>query len=248
MKKHDKGAAATNAEEAKFLSSYDMTKYPRPSVAADIVALTLLDESTGDWRAPERHRAAVLLVRRGRHPFKGSWALPGGFLQPGESLEQCARRELLEETALRASAMLPLAPVSTPGRDPRGWILSAPHLCIVQSGANAIRGGDDAAEAAWFPLDELPSPLAFDHDSILKSALGRLRADPAASNLAFAFLPRSFTLAELRDVFRLFGISDDAPANFRRKFLPLLEPTGATRAGAGHRPAALYSARPSAKA
>lgn len=247
MKTNNVADVETNAEEAKFLATYNMKKYPRPSVAADIVALTLLGENTGNWRTPKRHRAAVLLVRRGGHPFKGSWALPGGFLKPGESLEQCARRELLEETALRASALLPLAPVSTPDRDPRGWIISAPHLCIVSSGANDIRGGDDAAEAAWFPLDALPSPLAFDHDSILKAALERLRIDPAAHDLAFAFLPQSFTLAELRDVFRLFGISHDAPANFRRKFLPLLEPAGAVRTGAGHRPAALYHARSSEK-
>ena len=230
-------------DEAGFLSSYDITKFPRPSVAADIVALTLREEPTGDWRAPVRRRAAALLVKRGGHPFRGMWALPGGFLRPGESLEGCARRELREETALEASALLPLAPVSTPGRDPRGWILSAPHLCIVSSGTNAIRGGTDADEARWFPLDGLPKKLAFDHAAILAEALRRLRTDPAAHDLAFAFLPAVFTLAELRDAFCGFGIANDAPANFRRKVLPLVEPAGGVRSGAGHRPAALYRRR-----
>ena len=81
MKKN--GKPSTSDEEASFLASYRLDKYPRPSVAADIVALTLRSEPTGNWRAPERRRAAILLVKRGGHPFKGSWALPGGFLQPG---------------------------------------------------------------------------------------------------------------------------------------------------------------------
>ncbi len=228
-----------SASERAFLAHYRIEDYDRPSVAADIVALTLLGEETGDWRAPTRRRPAVLLVQRGRPPFQGLWALPGGFLKRTETLEQCARRELREETGLEASALLPLAPVSTPGRDPRGWIISAPHLCIVASGAESARGGDDAAAAVWTPLDSLPE-LAFDHADILAAALQRLRTDPAAHDLAFAFLPPTFTLAELRDVFRLFGIADDTPANFRRKILPFVEPAGGVRRGEGHRPAALY--------
>ena len=238
MKKNGKPSASD--EEASFLASYRLDKYPRPSVAADIVALTLRSEPTGNWRAPERRRAAILLVKRGGHPFKGSWALPGGFLQPGESLEQCARRELREETGLEASALVPLAPRSKPGRDPRGWILSCPYLCIVTAGAEGVRGGDDAAAAEWRALAEPGRRLAFDHDEILAGALARLREADAARDLAFAFVPRTFTLAELRAVCLAFGLSADDPANFRRKILPFVEPAGGVRGGAGHRPAALY--------
>ena len=238
MKKNEKTSAAD--EEASFLAHYSLEKYPRPSVAADIVALTLRCEPTGNWRAPERRRAAILLVRRGGHPFKGRWALPGGFLQPGESLEQCARRELREETGLEASALVPLAPRSAPGRDPRGWILSCPYLCIVTAGAEGVRGGDDAAAAEWRPLAEPGRRLAFDHDEILAGALARLREADAARGLAFAFVPRTFTLAELREVCLAFGLSADDPANFRRKIRPFVEPAGGVRGGAGHRPAALY--------
>ena len=238
MKKNGKPSASD--EEASFLASYRLDKYPRPSVAADIVALTLRSEPTGNWRAPERRRAAILLVKRGGHPFKGSWALPGGFLQPGESLEECARRELREETGLEASALVPLAPRSAPGRDPRGWILSCPYLCIVTAGAEGVRGGDDAAAAEWRALAEPERRLAFDHDEILAGALARLREADAARNLAFAFVPRTFTLAELRAVCLAFGLSADDPANFRRKILPFVEPAGGVRGGAGHRPAALY--------
>ena len=238
MKKNDKPSAAD--DEASFLAHYSLEKYPRPSVAADIVALTLRSEPTGNWRAPERRRAAILLVRRGGHPFKGRWALPGGFLQPGESLEECARRELREETGLEASALVPLAPRSKPGRDPRGWILSCPYLCIVTAGAEGVRGGDDAAAAEWRPLAEPGRRLAFDHDEILAGALARLRGPDAARDLAFAFVPRTFTLAELREVCLAFGLSADDPANFRRKIRPFVEPAGGVRGGAGHRPAALY--------
>ena len=238
MKKNGKPSASD--EEASFLASYRLDKYPRPSVAADIVALTLRSEPTGNWRAPERRRAAILLVKRGGHPFKGSWALPGGFLQPGESLEECARRELREETGLEASALVPLAPRSAPGRDPRGWILSCPYLCIVTAGAEGVRGGDDAAAAEWRPLAEPGRRLAFDHDEILAGALARLREPAAARDLAFAFVPRTFTLAELREVCLAFGLSADDPANFRRKIRPFVEPAGGVRGGAGHRPAALY--------
>ena len=238
MKKNGKPSASD--EEASFLASYRLDKYPRPSVAADIVALTLRSEPTGNWRAPERRRAAILLVKRGGHPFKGSWALPGGFLQPGESLEECARRELREETGLEASALVPLAPRSAPGRDPRGWILSCPYLCIVTASAEGVRGGDDAVAAEWRELSEPGRRLAFDHDEILAGALARLRGPDAARDLAFAFVPRTFTLAELRGVFLAFGLSADDPANFRRKIRPFVEPAGGVRGGAGHRPAALY--------
>ena len=238
MKKKDK--ASGSGDEASFLAKYRLEDYPRPSVAADIVALTLRSEPTGNWRAPERRRAAILLVRRGGHPFKGRWALPGGFLQPGESLEECARRELREETGLEASALVPLAPRSKPGRDPRGWILSCPYLCIVTAGAEGVRGGDDAAAAEWRELAEPGRRLAFDHDEILAGALARLREPDAARDLAFAFVPRTFTLAELREVCLAFGLSADDPANFRRKIRPFVEPAGGVRGGAGHRPAALY--------
>lgn len=279
--------ARLGAEDLAFLSEYDIGKFERPSMTADVVAVTLRSVATGDWRVPARFRASVLLIRRGVPPFKGLWALPGGFLRKGESLEECARRELKEETGLAASALLPTGVFSAPGRDPRGWILSSAYVSIVSAGANDIRGGDDAAEAAWcgVSLDVAPdggkalltltpengqppfeialqcesddaghfsfvpvgtgAPFAFDHAGIIASALMRLRSEPAVRRLAFAFLPEAFTLAELHDVFRLFGIADDNPANFRRKIMPYVEPTGATSGGAGHRPAALFRKRTS---
>jgi ADP-ribose pyrophosphatase YjhB (NUDIX family) len=272
-------------EDIAFLKNYRIEDFERPSVTTDVVAVTLRSEATGDWRVPERHHAAVLLIRRGVPPFKGFWALPGGFLRPTETVEDCARRELMEETGLETRALLPIGSFSAPGRDPRGWILSNAFLSVVESRSSEVRSGDDAAAAVWcairfdhdardgrsllvlapedgaapfgvalkvekddvgrpvFSADGVNGSLAFDHAAILAAALGRLRTDYAVRELAFAFLPETFTLAELHDVFRLFGIADDTPANFRRKLLPFVEPTGDVRSGEGHRPAALFRRR-----
>ena len=147
--------------------------YPRPALAADIVAIRpAVHDGRGDGE--------ILLVRRGGEPFKGAFALPGGFLQPGESLEECARRELKEETGPDVESLMALPPRSAPGRDPRGWVVSCPFLCVVAPDAGGdVRGGDDAAEAAWVPLGAVPSPLAFDHGEILADALVRLRPKSA---------------------------------------------------------------------
>ena len=201
--------------------------------------------------------------------LKGFWALPGGFIRPTETVEDCARRELMEETGLETRALLPIGSFSAPGRDPRGWILSNAFLSVVESRSSEVRSGDDAAAAVWcairfdhdardgksllvlapedgaapfgvalkvekddvgrpvFSADGVNGSLAFDHAAILAAALGRLRTDYAVRELAFAFLPETFTLAELHDVFRLFGIADDHNAhlahNPQGNYLPFVK-------------------------
>lgn len=141
-----------NEEEKKFLSAYSIEKFPRPSVATDIVAMTIRGEETGNYRLPERRHLSVLLIRRGEHPYLNRWALPGGFLRPGETAEHCAQRELFEEAGLSTDALLPLGCFSDPGRDPRGWILSSAFLSVVGKGGHALEYGDDALDARWFDL------------------------------------------------------------------------------------------------
>lgn len=138
--------------ERDFLKSYDITKYDRPSVTTDVVALTIRSEETDNYRTDEQHDLSVLLVKRGAHPFKGRWALPGGFLQKSETVEQCAVRETREETSVTPTALMPVGIFSTPGRDPRGWIVSCAFISVL--GAEDIRqkGGDDADEAQWFTI------------------------------------------------------------------------------------------------
>jgi 8-oxo-dGTP diphosphatase len=139
-------------------------EYARPAVAAD-VAIVSLD--------PEPQ---VLLIRRGEEPFRGAWALPGGFVDPQEPLAAAAERELLEETGLRNVALEQLGAFGDPGRDPRGWVISIVFLARVDRHAVAPAAGDDAAAVGWHRLDALPQDLAFDHDRILERVRARLAA------------------------------------------------------------------------
>lgn len=137
--------------------------YERPAVTGDTVAVR---RNAG--------RREVLLVRRGREPFAGSWALPGGFAEPFEEPERAARRELAEETGLVWDG--PLACVGAfgkRGRDPRGWTISVAYLADIGDTDAPVEGSDDAVEAAWHPLDD-PPPLAFDHDEVLAAARAML--------------------------------------------------------------------------
>ena len=130
-------------------------EYPRPMLTADCVVVR-----GGD----------VLLIRRGNEPFKGCWALPGGFMEMDETLERCAMRELCEETGIGVAeeALRLVGVFSAPGRDPRGRTVTAAYAVRVPDGTEA-HAGDDAAETRWWPLNELP-PLAFDHAEIIAAA------------------------------------------------------------------------------
>ena len=132
-------------------------KYPRPAVTADCVVLT-------KEAVPQ-----VLLIERGFDPFKGCWAFPGGFLNMDETTEQCAIRELEEETSLKVSDIHQIGAYSKVDRDPRGRTITVAYLAIIDAPV-AVTGQDDAAKARWFPIDALP-PLAFDHEDIMQDAI-----------------------------------------------------------------------------
>ena len=132
-------------------------KYPRPSVTADCIVFTR--EST-----PQ-----VLLIERGDEPFMGCWAFPGGFLNMDETTEQCAIRELKEETGLEVDKVKEIGTYSKVDRDPRGRTITVAYLAVVDAPLE-VMGQDDAAKAQWFPIDALPE-LAFDHDEIMKDAM-----------------------------------------------------------------------------
>lgn len=132
-------------------------KYPRPAVTTDCVVFTQEEEPK------------VLLIQRGNEPYKGYWAFPGGFMNMEETAEECAVRELKEETGLTVKQIQQIGAYSKVDRDPRGRTVSIAYLAIVDA-PTAVSGMDDAAKAAWFPLSSLPD-LAFDHQDIMADAI-----------------------------------------------------------------------------
>lgn len=181
----------------------------------------------------------VLLIKRRHPPFQGQWAIPGGFVEVDESLEDAARRELHEETGLKDIPLIQLHTFGQPGRDPRMRVISVVYLALAHYAQVAPRAGDDAAEVGWYPIDDLPS-LAFDHTDILSHALENLRTQlPDAA--AFRLLPAEFTLPELQIIYEAISGERTDKRNFRRKIYQsnVLRETGKLRSGEG-RPARLY--------
>jgi 8-oxo-dGTP diphosphatase len=137
-------------------------EYPRPAVSADIVVFGF-----------NGLNIRLLLIKRGQEPYKDNWALPGGFLEMDETIENCAKRELYEETALQYTKVEQLYTFSSLGRDPRGRVLTIAFWTIIHMNQAIIKAGDDAAQAGWFNLNSLPE-LAFDHSEIIQMALKKL--------------------------------------------------------------------------
>jgi len=181
----------------------------------------------------------VLLIERRDDPFKGKWALPGGFVNMDEPLAQAVLRELREETGVDLPFMEQLATFGDPGRDPRGRVISTAYLVLARMDELKVEAGDDAVRAKWFPVDALP-PLAFDHDEIVGCGLNRLRTKARWQPIGINFLPDEFTISEMKAVYEaVLGKKLDA-RNFRSKVLRfgVLVPAGTKRDG--HRPAMLW--------
>jgi 8-oxo-dGTP diphosphatase len=234
-----RSAGRRNTHEAlavmteKKLFSY---KYPHPAVAADLAIFTL-----------QSNRLHALLVERAREPFKGQWALPGGFVRMHEDLPAAAARELEEETGVAGAYLQQVGAFGNPLRDPRERVVSVAFFAIIPSDALHLKPGGDAAAARWWPVIELPK-LAFDHAEILREARHRLRDNLRRSTIALRFLPPEFTLTELQQVHEAILGHELDKRNFRKWLtsLPYLRPTGRTRRGGQHRPAELYRGKPAA--
>lgn len=136
--------------EEEFLAVYQPGDYPKPSVATDMVIFTVTDEEEENYRKLARKELRVLLIKRGGHPYLGSWALPGGFVRPTETTEEAAARELREETGVDKVYLEQLYTFSEPDRDPRTWVMSCSYMALIDSSRVHIKAGDDAAQAAWF--------------------------------------------------------------------------------------------------
>ncbi len=204
--------------------------YPHPAVTADVVVFTI-----------ENDDLKVLLIQRGRDPFEGEWALPGGFVEIDESPGQAAKRELKEETGVNASFLEQLYTFGRPDRDPRERIITVAYYSLIPFDQLSIAAGDDARDAKLYSTNELPA-LAFDHDSILRIAKHRVKERLSDSFYAFQMLPKAFTMYELRRVYELFLGEVLDKRNFRKKIIALdqIEETGEKRESVRHRPARLY--------
>jgi 8-oxo-dGTP diphosphatase len=222
------------------------------SLTVDVVIFSLRPRYSHIWEVeddsgkPDRE-LQVLLVRRANPPFVGYWALPGGRVRPDESLEEAAARQLLEKTALQASYLEQLYTFGRKNRDPRGRTVSVAYYALVRTDREKIEAGRDTIEARWFPADELPGGLAFDHEEIVHYALWRLRNKVKYANIAFQFLPPTFTLTQLREVYDMIQgrhAKKEDPANFKRKVEAsgVIIETNERLEGGRHRPPRLYRA------
>ena len=219
-----------SVEEPPQRKGYLPPAAERPGVSVDIVIFSLREADL-----------KVLLIRRAAPPFKNKWALPGGFIHVDESLDEAALRELREETGVREVYLEQLYTFGAPKRDPRGRVITVAYFALVPDDV-ATRAGDDATEAVWHSMYDLPE-LAFDHGEILRYALQRLRYKLEYTSVGFELLPNEFTLTELQTAYEIVLGEKLDKRNFRRRLLEagVLVETRKHREGEGQgRPARLY--------
>ena len=205
-------------------------QYEKPSVTVDIVIFTI-----------QENDLKVLLVKRGIEPFKGEWAIPGGFVRINESLEDAAMRELKEETGVKDVYLEQLYTFGEPKRDPRGRVITVDYMALINSENMKLKATTDVSEAQWFSVKKFPH-LAFDHKKILDYSLLRLRWKFEYTTVAFSLLSKEFTIGQIQEIYEIvFGRKFDK-RNFAKKILSLgiLEGEGIKR-DVSHRPPMLYS-------
>lgn len=205
-------------------------RYARPALAVDCVVFGL-----------DEYDLKVLLIRRGMDPFLGRWALPGGFVHMDETLEEAARRELKEEAGIDRALLEQFHAFSGLDRDPRERVVSVAYYALVKLSEHAVKAATDAREAAWFGVDDLPS-LAFDHDTVVEMAVGKLRSKVKQTPIGIELLPKKFTLTQLQKVYEKVLDQELDKRNFRKKVLAtgLLIETEEVEQDVAHRAARLF--------
>lgn len=201
-------------------------------VTVDVVLFTIREK-----------KLAVLLVKRINNPFSGVWALPGGFVQKDESVDEAALRELQEETSVSRIYLEQLYTFGDPERDPRGRVITVSYYALINWENFQLRARTDTSEAKWFPVQELPK-LAFDHREIIRYALERLQHKVNYTTICFQLLPKRFALSELQQAYEIILTQKLDKRNFRKKMtqLRILKDTGEMKTDGGpQRPAKLYS-------
>lgn len=184
---------------------------------------------------------SVLLIKRKHDPYKGAWAIPGGFVEADEALEDAVARELKEETGIEVNYLEQLYTFGSPKRDPRKRIVSVAYYALVKPDIYEVHAADDAEGAEWFNIEKLPR-LAFDHAEILEMAIFRLRNKISYEPVGFELLDKHFPFSELHKLYEtLYGKSIDR-RNFKKKFLALdlLKELKEKNSGGKGRPGILY--------
>lgn len=206
------------------------TIYKKPSVTVDCVVFGLDEEDL-----------KIILIERDMEPFKGRWALPGGFVHIDESLEAAAIRELQEETGVENVYLEQLYTFGDVDRDPRDRVISVAYYALVNLSDHKIKAATDARSAAWFSVDDVPK-LAFDHNKIFGIALKRIRGKVRYEPIGFELLPDKFTLTQLQGMYEKILEQDIDKRNFRKKILgmELLKELDEVQMDVAHRAARLY--------
>ena len=207
-------------------------EYERPGLTVDCVifGLDLVEE-----------KLKVMLIERDLEPYAGTWAIPGGFVRQGETLEEAAVRELQEETGITDVFLEQLYTFGNPGRDPRGWVVSVAYYALVSPEKHTVQAATDARQALWFPADALPR-LAFDHAEILKTALSRIRGKLSYAPIGFELLPQKFTIKQLQKLYEIVLGTQLDNRNFRKRIfgMDVLRELDEMQKGVPHRAARLY--------
>ena len=245
------------------LENYDISQYDRPSVAVDAVLFGVEDYKTATM---EEKKLKILLIRRGEEPFKDMYSLPGGFLRKNETVEQAVERELVEETGVRNTKLIPLKVYSSIGRDPRGWIISDAFISLTNTVALSTLENSDAKEAVWLDFsysaendtihiaDDITisavdgivkeNVLSFDHSQIIYDAFKKLREEVQHNDILFDLMPELFTVSNLHSIYKTILDKNETIQAFRKRMSSRIEETefydNTTMA---HRKSKLYKVR-----
>lgn len=204
-------------------------EYPRPSLTVDCIIF--------GW---DGEHLKILLIQRDHPPYKGHWALPGGFVDIDEDLEAAALRELEEETGVKGVFVEQLYTFGSLNRDPRGRVVSIGYFSLINLNDYSVKAASDAGDARWFFFDELPD-LAFDHDHILEVAHQRLKAKVRYQPIGFELLPKKFTISQMRHLYENIMGYEINKRNFHTKVMKLgILRQVERQTDVAHRPAFLY--------
>ncbi|MEI6679982.1 MAG: NUDIX domain-containing protein [Mariniphaga sp.] len=206
-------------------------QYPHPALTVDCVIFGFDGKSL-----------RILLIERGVEPFKGEWALPGGFVRIDETVEEAAIRELQEETNVKGVYMSQLAVFSDVDRDPRERVVTVAFYALVKPSDYDVIGGDDAASACWFSLDNYPS-LVFDHEQIVKAAFAQVQRNFRAGNVGLEMFEDKFSISQLYTMHSLVTQKEIDRRNFYKKMISCdyIEPTSEKMQETPHKPSQLFS-------